>query len=663
VDPPAFRDADRTAGPPPLKWYSTEAQHQPPPLPFATLRRTFFDRRITFVHLLCALLLTLASAASVALTYKGFGYSWDEALYHRPAQEAVNWWRAVFSDPRLLSDENITRAWGQRLTSDDPLHPEIGPLPKVVLGSGSTFLSERVHDPLLAMRLPVAALFGLTVALAYLFAALEFGQVAGFAAALFYWLTPRVFGHAHIGASETLLAFCTALTWFLFALSTRRPLLSPLVGLAFGLAIATKVTSLVFPAALLIWAQVYRRRDYSSAAFFMLFLGPITALALWPWLWHDGLRRFFGYLLFYAEHQSTAVYYLGRIWGYTHGPPAPWHYPWVITGVGTPEWLLILALLGCLRAAAQVAVRPVAVLFLLGALLWICLSSMQGAPKYDGERLFFPSFFFIALLAAGGFAWIFDGIALARFRARAREIRHWVTPWFALFAITAYAAADLFLTHPNELNYFNYAIGRPAGALRHGFETSYWGEALNEDCLAWMRQSLKPADRVQVLAMNELCFEDLRQWDRLPRNVDFTANQPPINFIVLQVRQGFLGRYERELRASQKPIKVFAAQGVPRIEVYEGPNPRGTQPSTADTSTSPSTNWRISVPSGPDKPIGTGRTEKEISRATLTADAQTSSVLVTTGTATLTSGSAVLTSATTTSTSASAVLTTGTSNQ
>ena len=609
VDPPAFAgasDSPRTTGPPALPTMLNYVPYRPIE-PEQIAPTSFFERRIGIVHVFVALLFAVLSCASVAITYKGIGHSWDEALYLKPSQEALTWWRTVFYDHTLTQPVNIDKAWGDRLDSTDPLHPEIAPLPKLILGAGNMVLGEKLHDPLLGMRLPIAALFGLTVAIAYLFGMLEYGHLGGCAAACFYWLTPRVFGHAHIGASETILAFCTALTCFLFALSTRRGWLAPFVGVAFGLAIATKVTSLILPFPLFLWGQLYRRRDYASAMFSMMFIGPVVAVALWPWLWHDGLLRFFSYLLFYAQHQSTAVFYLGQVWGYTHGPPAPWHYPWVITGIATPEWLVLLALAGALRAVGQITFRPVSVLFLMGALLWIAISSIPNAPKYDGERLFYPSFFFIALLAAGGFVAVFDLVAWRRRKsAPLHRVPFWPLPWMLLGALVSWAAADIYLTHPNELNYFNWAAGRPKGAYARGFETSYWGESLNEEATAYLRQTLKPNDRVQVLAMNELCFDDLRQWGQLPTNVDFNAGEPPLNWIILQVRQGFLGRYERNVRATLKPVKIFSAQGVPRLEIYQAPAMPTTSTVRLETNTtSTAQSWRINT----DKLPGIGTTE------------------------------------------------------
>lgn len=587
VDPPSFTGSSDLAADsvPAMEYYSTPID--PPRI----VALTFFDRRITIVHLLIALLFGVLSCASVVATYRGIGHAWDEALYYKPAEQAISWWAKVWNAPDLLHAEAIDRYWGERLDSTDPLHPEIAPIPKLILGAGAKYIGPKVRDPLLGMRIPIAVAFGLTVATAYLFGALEFGALGGCAAALFYWLTPRAFGHAHIAASETLLTLFSSLTCLLFVLSTRRGWLAPFVGIVFGLALATKITSLILPLPLLLWGQVYRRREYASSMFCLLLIGPLTAVAVWPWLWHDSLPRFFSYILFYLEHQSTAVYYLGKLWGYTHGPAAPWHYPWVITAVGNPEWLLLFAAIGLLAALLHLRSRPVLLLVFVLAFLWIGISSLPNAPKYDGERLFFPSLFFLALLAAAGFTSLFA--ALDRQRSSARG----PVACVVLLIITIFGAFDMFMSHPNELNYFDWVIGRPSGAADRGLETSYWGEALNEDVISYLNDTIQPGQRVQVLAMNELCFEDLQQWGKLRTDCAFGANEPPINWIILQVRQGFLGSYERAIRSGLRPAKVFSTQHVPKIEIYAAPTDAqstSTVQSAADTSTTTATaDWRL----------------------------------------------------------------------
>src|SRR5690606_9593528 len=108
------------------------------------------------------------------------------------------------------------------LDAEDPLHPEIAPIPKHLIGAGLSYLQPLGLDPLTAMRLPTALLFGLTVGFLFLLGTREYGRMGGFAASLFYVLMPRVFGHAHMAASETALAFAIVATVWFFLVANRR---------------------------------------------------------------------------------------------------------------------------------------------------------------------------------------------------------------------------------------------------------------------------------------------------------------------------------------------------------------------------------------------------------------------------------------------------------
>lgn len=537
---------------------------------------TFYARTSNGTDLFIALLLAIGTTVAVAFTYFGFGLSWDEALYLNPAKNAAEWLTSLASgDLQAFESEAIEKYWGGRLDSQDPNHPEIAPVPKIVIGVGNAVFTRFSVDPMTAMRLPIALFFGLTVGFLYLIGAREYGRIGGVAAALAYALTPRVFGHAHIAASETLLAFSIAfLVWsFLTTISSWPAAIFTAV--AFALALDTKVTALFLPLPLFLWGQLYYRGRYGPNVLAMLFISPFIALAFWPWLWHDGAQKFLGYLSFYAGHQSTAIFYENRMWGYAFRdrfgqlitrPPAPWHYPSVITGVSLPEWVLALSGLGLLRALVQAGKRSVPVLFVLSALFLIGLASLPNAPKYDGERLFFPAFLFIALLAGGGFSLFFSA---PRGDPSKPAVLRGVISGIFLIAVTLFGAAEISRSHPNELNYFNRIVGGYKGAYDSGFETSYWGEAVNNDVLDYLNANLKPGQRVKALALNEDVFQYLQSWDKLVHGVDFTP-PGPADLIILQVRQGFLGEFERNLRKTQKPLQVFGVQDVPKIEIYSG---------------------------------------------------------------------------------------------
>jgi len=531
----------------------------------------YFSRKVRLLDFLVAVILFAGACISVLLTYKGIGHSWDEALYLRPAVTAAQWVIDLLrGDTSMLSAGAIDNAWGSRLTDDDPLHPEVAPITKTVIGLGILLLNGYGVSEMVAMRVPIAVAFGLTVALLFILGAKTYGPAAGFVGAISYWLMPRVFGHAHIAASETLFALSVVVLAWAFLGGIKRPWGAIFTAIAFALAFNTKVTALALPPALLLWELLYCRRNYSSNIVALAFGSPLVIFALWPWLWYDPLVRLAEYLRFYALHQQTAVFYMGRIWGYPHGEPAPWHYPFVITAISLPLWTLLLVVLGIGATLWQARRRAVPMLFLFLALCIIGTCALPNAPKYDGERLFFGAFPFLGILAGGGAAAV--GSLISRWREKGSRLARWGQRVFILAILGAmgWNIRTLAEVHPDELNFFNSLIGGARGAYEKGFETSYWGEAVDDEVIDYLNSLTTPGTKFKPLALNELVFLNLQGWGLLSGDGIYVAASEPYDYYILQVRQGFFGNRERALHFGAKPLRVFERQGVPKIEIFSG---------------------------------------------------------------------------------------------
>lgn len=531
----------------------------------------YFATRTRLLDFLLALMLCVGAFFSVALSYRGIGHSWDEALYLRPAASAGQWvWDFLQGKPGLLDPRAIDSAWGLQMTGEDPLHPEVAPLPKMVIGLGLTFLAGYNVPEMIAMRLPIAVVFGLTVALLYILGSRTYGRAGGFLGALMYWLMPRVFGHAHIAASETLFAFTTVFLVWAYLAGIQRGWMAVVGAFAYALAFDTKVTALFLPLPLLLWGQLYHRRDYGSNIFAIFVLSPLFAFALWPWLWYDPLVRLAEYVKFYASHQNTAVFYMGQMWGYIYGPPAPWHYPLVITGICVPVWSLLLIVAGALITLWQWRRRSVPMLYFLIAATIIGVCSLPRAPKYDGERLFFAAFPFLALMGGGAYGNLLNYVRTkSNLSLRSRKSLRLVI-FLATVTCIGYNAWLLKLVHPDELNYFNALVGGARGAYEKGFETSYWGESVNEEVIDYLNELSQPGTKFKPLALNELVFLNYQGWGLLSDDATYVSALEPYDYYILQVRQGFFGNRERALHFGAQPLRVFSAQGVPKIEIFRG---------------------------------------------------------------------------------------------
>ena len=122
---------------------------------------------------------------------------------------------------------------------------------------------------------------------------------------------------------------------------------------------------------------------------------------------------------------------------------------------------------------------------------------------YDSERLFMPTFPFLAALAGVGFEWPIRALrGLAQQQGK---------PWLTALATAAAAlvavgppvirAADLY---PHLLSFYSAGIGGLRGALRAGLETTYWCETYAE-ALPYLNAHARPGGTVRV----ENCTHDV----------------------------------------------------------------------------------------------------------------------------------------------------------
>ncbi|MCA9699561.1 MAG: glycosyltransferase family 39 protein, partial [Myxococcales bacterium] len=212
-----------------------------------------------------------------------------------------------------------------------------------------------------AMRLPAILLAALATALLYLAGRrLGGGALGGLLAAGWFMLLPRVAFHASLHAFDLPIAVMTlvlAMAW-LRALDDWRWGLA--MGPLLGIAIAIKHNALFMGPLLALhlwlclglrWYRGKRRPKLVQLVplplVSMAILGPLVAIMLWPWLWHDTVARIAEYFAFHREHS----YYNMEFWGHNYNrPPLPISYPFVMTWATVPSVLLLLAGLGALLA-------------------------------------------------------------------------------------------------------------------------------------------------------------------------------------------------------------------------------------------------------------------------------------------------------------------------
>ena len=254
-----------------------------------------------------------------------------------------------------------------------------------------------------------------------------FDEATGLFSALALLVIPNLFGFAHIAVTDIALAAMWFFTVYCFSRGLDNWRWSIVLGLVWGLALATKFPALMLPVPLLLWAHLYLRADYRNNLFSMIFLGPLVAVASQPYMWHQPGLRFLEFLYEgisrgYRPETNFSIFFLNKIY-YT--ATLPWYYPFFIVGIITSEVILALALLGALLIPWLKAQRGTMLLFLINALFLVCLALAPGAVLHDGVRQLLSTLPFLAGLAGGGFYLLFNWLVSACQHASAlRGVQH-----------------------------------------------------------------------------------------------------------------------------------------------------------------------------------------------------------------------------------------------
>ncbi len=497
----------------------------------------------------CALviLFLLGAAAST-----GPGVTWDEPAYVFAGYNYTQW--VLHLSPGSFSAHGIDAYW--------QFNHEHPPAAKLLYGFAATVEGGEGFGTFLAARLGAVAMFVLLVGLVWCFTARSFGRPAGVIAALSLVLMPRVFGHGLLSALDLPVALACFAAAFAFSRAIQNKSRGVWAGVLWGVALLTKINAVFLPIVLIPWAVWYHRKRAVTPCATFLVVGVLTFFAGWPWLWHDTFGRVQQYAMNKTERlaqrdrpagtANIPVYYLGTTYRQER---APWHYPFVMTLVTVPVALLVFAGIGVGKAARSGEGRRIGTLVMASGLLPLVVVALPMVPKYDGVRLFMPAFPFVACLAGAGGARLWD------WRGRLGKV--------IVAALLALNAAALLSTHPYELSYYNCLVGGAWGANKLGFETTYWGDTVNQQVIKYVNQHCPDGSRVtsepphtELIGALPGLRSGLRwvpTWNRGRRNADF---------VILFPRQGHLSGAALELLKTGKPIKKWSYMGVPQCLLY-----------------------------------------------------------------------------------------------
>jgi hypothetical protein len=548
-------------------------------------------------RLLAGVAVVATCLGALLATLPDIGLTDDADSYLGAAISYASWGERLLSgDLSALRREAVDRHWRA-----NPEHP---PLAKEAMGATWWLLHRTLGWMGQVDAARVATVLVTTVLAAVLFWTCwtRFGRVAGVAAPLLLLTMPRFFFHAH---AETLDATVAATCFFAVVAYAGGPLgpgRALACGVLFGLALASKLNAPFLLLALAAFALARPRAPTAGprlggarrvpgealAWASLLVVGPLLALALWPWLWFDTGSRVAAYLAFHLRHYPILFLYLGRVYDATF---APWHAPFVMTALTTPPVTLALGAAGLVRAfvapftergwwprraaragaggpgggheaeGAAAPGRELALLLAMWALVAIGTVAFSGGPKYGGVKLFLPFFPPFAALAG----WALQGVVDA---LRRRGAPRWTAPAVAAGLLLP-GAVSLARIHPYHLSYYNALAGGLPGAERLGLETQYY-DLFHVELAEWMNRSLPPGSRVTFLPNNKEYLRSAPWWvtdGRLRRDLRLTGPEEADVLVLTHERRWPSYPALREAYRDRPVLWVLRVEGVPLLDV------------------------------------------------------------------------------------------------
>jgi hypothetical protein len=444
------------------------------------------------------LLLGVLTVVALAQSHREVGYVRDEGIYFEASRRYATWVDRVRNDPSAAMKPAVR----DRHFALNHEHPALmktiaGVTARALVGpdpAPGTGITEGA-----AMRLPAQVLAGCGVMLLFFVGARLGGIWAGFVCAGWFIALPRVWFHAGLHAFDVPVAVATLAVALVYRASLRDTRWGVALGPLLGVAIAIKHNAMFLGPLLALhywgclavarWRHgrtIRRSQLIALPLVSMATLAPLTAWALWPWLWHEPWARLRDYFEFHRHHSWYNMEFLGHNF---NQPPMPVAYPTVMTVATVPAVCLLLALVGLglwvradlRRTCSDTANEPsfftplppgwdrlegwgVAAL----AIFPIALISLPSTPIFGGTKHWLTAYPFMAIGAA--FAWS------CLWRESRWRLRRWLEPLAAALCLAPSIMATID-GHPYNLSQYAPLVGGPRGAANLGLNRGFWGHA------------------------------------------------------------------------------------------------------------------------------------------------------------------------------------------
>lgn len=513
-----------------------------------------------------ALLGAVLAVVAIAVGLPGLdeiGVTWDEPRYFQSVERIQDWTaRAVSGEGgEALSAPAIEAAW-----DTDRYYNPHPPAYKAAMAVTDALFGDLLGVPA-SYRLSSLLMFGLLVALVTGWTARLTRPAAGVAAGLALLLMPRVFGHAHVGATDmplTLIWFVATMSAFFYVHDGRRRWIV-LAALALGLGLATKFTAFLLPVPLAAWMLLQARSRRSVVMCLTgLALALLISVLVNPAAWPDPIGyqgRLITESLSREAYAPISTYYAGRSFPFA----VPWHHAIVMTVATVPVATLALAALALKTVIRRGDTRRLATLCVLQIGFWWGLMALPDSPNHDGVRLWLPMFPFVAVMAGIGFG-ILVGALKRRMDAARVSAGELAVPLLLGALYFTPPLLGMLRASPYYLSYYAEAVGGASGAARSGFEATYWFDAFTASFRDEVERVLPSGARV-VAYPNAEYYTQLQDLGLLRSDIRFTQ-EPPADYLLLLGRKAMFERGWEAVYRRTRPLMAAELDGVELIGLY-----------------------------------------------------------------------------------------------
>jgi hypothetical protein len=580
-----------------------------------------------------------AYVAWLLATARSLGFARDEGFYFHASATYAQWFNLLFEKP------SAARAAVDQYWSANHEHPG---LMKSLFALSWNYLHEKNHvfaDASTAFRFPGMVMMGVAIYVTYLFGARVYSRRAGAMGAVLLGLAPNMFYNAHLACFDVpIMAMWIVCIYTYWRAEVKGGLGRALLcGVVYGLTLDTKHNAWILPgvflphAALVHWPElftwplaigrwVWKRKDRNAPAdakanadadadanatananakaatvqvpaslVAMATLGPVTLIALWPWLWNDPVPRLQEWVNFHTHHEYYNIEFLGKnYWG----PPSPASYAPTLIFATVPTVTVLLFLVGagdrirvlfrravlfCARALDLKEPRGFApppdkaqtdVLLFLGFALPLAVFFLPSTPIFGGTKHWFPAYPFMAIFAGRGFDLVANAFARVTKYTFAGTRRKVADGLLAASVVIAPLAITQH-SHPFGLSTYVPFVGGTAGGADLGLNRQFWG---------FTTESLEPYFEKNAPKGATVFIHDTA-WDSWSRLVDENRIRRDIRGVGTP-SEAMFSIVHHELHMAEidyniwveynhsTPDYVLTHDGVPIISVYRRSEPR-----------------------------------------------------------------------------------------